>query len=87
VAEVVAYAREHLADVAVAMTRDQAVAEGLFGVKELSGRAASRIGEVLLFPRANLQITPSADAPASFRGLHGGLSPQEALVPLLSLRL
>jgi hypothetical protein len=73
--------------VAAVMTRDQALEHGLFGVKALSKRAEARIGEVLLFPRGNLQIAPSADAPASFTGLHGGLSPEEALVPLLAIRL
>jgi predicted AlkP superfamily pyrophosphatase or phosphodiesterase len=86
-AEVVAYAKEHLADVAVAMTREQALAEGLFGVRQLSRRAEARIGEVLLFPRGNLQIAPSPEAPATFKGLHGGLSAEEAIVPLLAMRL
>lgn len=87
VAEVAAYAREHLAEVACVMTREEAVAAGLFGVSRLAERAEARIGDVLLFPRGNLQIVPGGDAPASFRGLHGGLSPEEALVPLLAMRL
>lgn len=91
---VLAYARERLGEVAPAMLRDDAVALGLFGPGELSERAAVRIGEVLLFPRRNLQLiapieviegAPMPKAPA-FRGLHGGLTPDEALVPLLALR-
>jgi predicted AlkP superfamily pyrophosphatase or phosphodiesterase len=87
VAEVLAYAQDHLRDTAAAMTREDAVGAGLFGTKQLSKRAESRIGDVLLFPRGNLQITPSVDAPANFRGLHGGLSAEEAIVPLLAMRL
>jgi hypothetical protein len=92
--EVAAYARERLRDVATAMLRDDAVEQGLFGPGPLSERAAGRIGDVLLFPRANLGLVAPVDnldgsmpkAPA-FRGLHGGLTPDEALVPLLALRV
>jgi hypothetical protein len=90
-----AYTRERLGQVAVTMTRDAAVRAGLFGEGPLPERAAGRIGEVLLFPRGNLQITvaptPSVDGRVSsgplFKGLHGGLSPDEALVPLLAVRI
>jgi hypothetical protein len=75
------------------MLRDQAVELGLFGPGKLSERAAARIGEVLLFPRGNLQMiapveTVDGVVPRSpaFRGLHGGLGQDEALVPLLALR-
>lgn len=85
--DVMAYGQQELRDVTVALTREQAVREGFFGVKQLSRRAESRIGDVLLFPRGNLQITPSAESPASFKGLHGGLSAEEAIVPLLAMRI
>jgi hypothetical protein len=94
VAEVAAYARERMRDVAAMLLRDQAVELGLFGPGALSERAAARIGDVLLFPRDNLQLmatiemadgTPPPRAP-NFRGLHGGLSADEALVPLFALR-
>ncbi len=93
--EVLAYARERLGDVAATMPRDEAVALGLYGPGPLPERAAARIGEVLLFPRRNLQLVapvqtaegaPTPKTPL-FRGLHGGLSPDEALVPLLALRV
>jgi len=92
---VLAYARDRLGEVATAMRRDDAVALGLFGPGPLPARATVRIGEVLLFPRGNLQLVapvetvdgqpPPRPAPA-FRGLHGGLRADEALVPLLALR-
>jgi hypothetical protein len=92
--EVVAYARDRLRTIAPVMRRDDAVALGLFGPGQLSERAAARIGEVLLFPRGNLQLvtpieTPEGSPPPrspAFRGLHGGLTPDEAIVPLLALR-
>lgn len=93
--EVAAYARERLRDVAPAMLRDDAVELGLFGPGRLSERAAERIGEILLFPRGALQLiapppeSVDGNAPrvTQFRGLHGGLTPEEALVPLLALRV
>ena len=90
--QVVAYVRERMRDVAAPMLRDEAVRLGLFGPGPLSARAAGRIGEVLLFPRGNLQMispvetTDGAAAPRAFRGLHGGLTADEALVPFLAVR-
>jgi hypothetical protein len=91
--QVMDYARERLSDVATAISRDEAVELGLFGPGRLSERAAGRIGDVLLFPRGNLQMVPPVEtvdgAPprsTAFRGLHGGLTADEALVPLLALR-
>ena len=61
----------------------------------IAERALGRIGDVLLFPRG----APAArgDHPAArtarrssspaFRGLHGGLTEDEALVPLLAVRV
>jgi type I phosphodiesterase/nucleotide pyrophosphatase len=86
-AEVAAYVRERLTEVAAVITRDAAVEAGLFGLPALPPRAAERIGEVLVFPRRNLQLIPPGDPPPTFRGLHGGLTPEEALVPLLALRV
>ncbi|HEV7664052.1 MAG TPA: alkaline phosphatase family protein [Chloroflexota bacterium] len=94
-AEVSAYARERLRDVAPPLLREDAVELGLFGPGPLSDRAASRIGDVLLFPRRNLQLiapvetpdgTPSQHKGTVFKGLHGGLTADEALVPLLAFR-
>jgi hypothetical protein len=93
--DVLAYARERLRAVAPGMLREEAVELGLFGPGALSERAAARIGDVLLFPRGARQLfapveTPDGAPPppksSVFRGLHGGLSPDEALVPLIAVR-
>jgi predicted AlkP superfamily pyrophosphatase or phosphodiesterase len=92
--QVVAYTRERLNDAAATMLRDEAVAGGLFGPDELDERASGRIGEVLLFPRGALQLVTPIDGPdgapvktPTFRGLHGGLTADEAVVPLLAVRV
>jgi hypothetical protein len=93
-AAVVEYARERLGDVAVAITREHAIALGLFGPEPIAERARQRIGDVLLFPRGSIQLLATVRAPDGtplkapvFRGLHGGLTEDEALVPLLAMRL
>jgi hypothetical protein len=90
--EVFAYTQERLRDVAAPLLRSDAVELGLFGPGPLSERAAGRIGEVLLFPRgARQMVTPlemlDGAPPKKFRGLHGGLTADEAVVPLLALRV
>jgi hypothetical protein len=91
--DVVAYVQAHLRPATTVMTKGEAIAAGLFGPGVLADRAAARIGDVLLFPRANLQLvftvrTPEGNVMSApqFRGLHGGLTEDEALVPLLALR-
>jgi len=91
--DVAEYARERLHDVAVPMLREDAVELGLFGPGQLSERAAGRVGEVLLFPRGSLQLVAKVETIDGstprvpvFRGLHGGLTREEALVPLLAVR-
>lgn len=92
--DLISYAREKLGEQAVAMTQAEAIAAGLFGPGEIRDAARQRIGDVLLFPRGNLQLTSTVighdgnpmNAP-QFRGLHGGLTEDEALVPLLAVRV
>lgn len=91
-------ARERLGTWAVVLTRDEAVALGLFGPVSGDEPHFERVGDVLLLARGDYQLrgsvpldaVPPAQRPpaaATFRGLHGGLSPAEQLVPLLALRV
>ena len=69
---------------------DEAIARGLFGTTPPVGEARARIGDFLLLPHENwyfhhypterLKTLPTI-------GRHGGLRPEEMLVPLLALRL
>ena len=93
-AEVAAFTRERLREVAATALRDDLVELGLFGPGPLSERAKGRIGEVLLFPRGARQMVAPIESPdgslpkpPTFRGLHGGLTDDEAIVPLLAVRL
>ncbi len=75
--------RESLGGRAVVVGRDDAVALGWFG--DVSPRVAPRIGDVVVACRGNHGIFSSVDFPGERRlvGLHGSLTPDEMLVPVL----
>jgi Type I phosphodiesterase / nucleotide pyrophosphatase len=67
----------------------QALARGLFGPREPLPAVRSRIGEIIALARGDSGLWRS-DTPAEVRrvrGLHGGLSEAEMLVPLLTVGL
>jgi hypothetical protein len=68
------------------LSRDEAVAKGLFGV--VSEQVLPRIGDIVVAMRDNFAIVDSRTArPAllALLGLHGSLSPAEVAVPLLAV--
>jgi hypothetical protein len=68
----------------------EAVARGLFGTRPLTPAARSRIGDLVLLPRENWYfhhyLSPQTK-PLKIIGRHGGLTPEEMLVPFFALRL
>jgi predicted AlkP superfamily pyrophosphatase or phosphodiesterase len=91
--DVLSYVRANLRHVSTMLTQDEAIECGLFGPGPISERARGRIGDVILFPRGNLQLVADIRGPdgtlmqqPQFKGLHGGLTEDEALVPLLAVR-
>jgi hypothetical protein len=85
-AAVRAYIAEHLADHFLLMDIDEAVAAGIFGSGEMPLESRTRLGDMLLLARDDSRLIP-AGATAKDRGEHGGLRPEEMLVPLLMVRL
>jgi hypothetical protein len=69
---------------------DEAVARGLFGTRPLTPAARARIGDLVLLPRENWYfhhyLSPQT-RPLKIIGRHGGLTPEEMLVPFFALRL
>jgi hypothetical protein len=59
---------------------------GLFGPGKPAGAARSRIGERIVLPQGNAYLWWAAK-PDPLRGRHGGLSPEEMLVPLMAMRM
>ncbi len=79
--------RADLDGVADVVTRDEAVAAGLFG-PTVSEAAAARIGDVLAIARGVWAIYDGTAADQRGRGMvgqHGALTPEERTVPLLRL--
>jgi hypothetical protein len=81
-----AYIGEHLADRFLLLDMEQAIAAGLFGPGEMPPESRARLGDLLLLSRDDSRLIP-AGAPATTRGEHGALTPEEMLVPLLMVRL
>jgi hypothetical protein len=84
--DVLATWRERVEPRAWVLSRDEAVAKGLFGV--VSEQVLPRIGDIVVAMRDNFAIVDSRTArPAllALLGLHGSLSPAEVAVPLLAV--
>lgn len=86
-ADVLAAWTELLAGRAVVQTREQAVAAGLFGpVRE---EHLARIGDVVVTCTGDTAILATEHEPpqtAQLVGFHGGLTPVETAIPLITLR-
>ena len=77
---------EKFADI---MLIEDALAKGLFGLESTSQRFLARAGDILLLPREEYNIWHKGFTknPAKLKGIHGGLSQEEMLVPFISARL
>jgi len=69
---------------------EEAIARGLFGPGTPAERSRERIGDLVLLPHENYYFheypTPRRKA-LDMLGRHGGLTPEEMLVPFLAVRL
>jgi hypothetical protein len=83
VVDVVARWRERLGVHAWVLSRDEAIAEGWFGA--VDSHVRPRLGDVMVASRGNTAVLSSRRfaAEAALVGLHGSLSADEMLVPLL----
>lgn len=83
--ETVDHFARSLGDKAIAMTTEEARKKGMFGTGEASKRFVQRAGTVLMLPKGDetvwYQHVPGRRM--EFRGIHGGLSKREMLVPLV----
>jgi hypothetical protein len=83
VADLAACWGETLGDRAEVLTREEAVARGWFGPVEPS--VLPRLGDVVVAARDQFGLFSSADFgyEMSLVGLHGSLTPDEMLIPIL----
>ena len=82
-ADVVATWREVLGERAEVMTRDEAIGRGWFG--RVTPGVLPRLGDVVVASYADHAVVSTADFPYenTLVGLHGSLTPDEMLIPLL----
>lgn len=86
---VLSYLCRELEHKAAVLSVEEAIARGLFGLNEPTERFRRRIGDVLILPYDGYHVW-YRHAPGlhfSQRGIHGGLSEREMLVPLAAARL
>jgi hypothetical protein len=65
----------------------EALDAGLWGPGPLHPETRSRLGDLLLLATGNGWLADSTGQMPEFRGMHGGLTSEEMLVPSLWLRL
>jgi hypothetical protein len=83
VGDVAATWREVLGDRATVLTRDEAIGRGWFG--PVSPSVLPRLGDVVVAAHGDFAVISSSAFPyeAKLVGLHGSLTPDEMLIPLL----
>ncbi|HLD22208.1 MAG TPA: alkaline phosphatase family protein, partial [Patescibacteria group bacterium] len=81
--------RDALGDAAMILTTEAAVKRGLFGKGRAHAQFQKRIGDILVLPKNSRTIwyEHTLGKKVWFLGTHGGLSPDEMLVPFLATRL
>ncbi len=85
-AAVVETLERHYADNLTWVESGPALAAGLFGTEAPYAETLHRLGDLVLIPRLGWQVSDNF-ARLDFLSMHGGLSDQEMLVPLLWKRL
>ena len=84
------YCAERLGELVELVEPEAAFAAGWFGPGPVAPAARRRAGDLMLLARPGVQLVyPASERPAGriFGGNHGGMAPDEMLVPLLALRL
>jgi hypothetical protein len=80
------YMLERLGNAFVTLTREQVLASGLLGPGPLYAETPHRLGDLVGIARGNHFLAQNQHH-LEMKGRHGGLSPQEMLVPLIGVRL
>ncbi len=80
------YLRDQLGDCFFVLTREQVLASGLLGPGKVYAEVPHRLGDLIALARGDHYLARD-ERQLEMKGRHGGLSPQEMLVPLLGVRL
>ena len=82
-AEVQQFFAEQLADWFACIPSNEAVASGLYGPTHLPPRLRVRLGDAIVLARPGAALADSHDRFGAYTSIHGGLSREEMLTPLL----
>lgn len=72
---------------ALVLTREDALREGLFGPGTVSKTLSRQCGDVLVIPRNSNMWHSGEREELEYVGMHGGLHPDEQLIPFAAVRL
>ncbi len=81
------YLQEHLAQHFVFLKQDEVIRSGLLGPGEPYAEVRHRLGDIVGISLDEAYIARDAERAHRMLGRHGGLRPEELIVPLLAVRL
>lgn len=81
------YIQEHFADQLVLFDRAELLRSGLLGPGEPYAEIPHRLGDLVAVMRGNGVVVDDKEDAKHLAGRHGGMQPEEMLVPLLAVRL
>ncbi len=83
------YVDEHFAEQFIFFSQDEVLRSGLLGPGKPSAEVRHRLGDIVGIATGNAHFARDAESVKKkpMLGRHGGLTPQEMLVPLLAVRL
>jgi len=84
--DVQTYVHERLGESFVTLTREQVLTSGLLGPGPVYVETSHRLGDLVCLARGDYYLARD-EHQLKMLGRHGGLSPEEMLVPLLGVRL
>ena len=85
--DVIAAVHANYGDRLTAISSADALSAGLFGYDTIYSESKHRLGDVILIPRLGSQVVDSSLGVLNLESWHGGLSPDEMLVPFIYKRL
>ncbi len=81
------YLNAHFGEDFTFLTRDQVLASGLLGPGVMHPEVPFRLGDIIGVAKRNGAFARTKEDVKRLAGRHGGLTPEEMLVPLLAVRL
>jgi hypothetical protein len=85
--DAMAYLQTTFGDMFAFASREQVLGSGVLGPGPLYGEVPFRLGDIIGFAKGQYAFGWSESDAERLAGRHGGMAPEEMLVPLLALRM